>query len=177
VGPFHGPGIEPKELVKRSIGADRMMRPLAILWQRLVNSRGETCDRCGLTFAALQRALKKLNDVLGPLDIEPSLETIAMQEPSFRADPSGSNRIWIAGKPLEEWLGGRAGSSRCCSVCGDAECRTLEVGGTVFEAIPEHLILQAALIAAAHMLEPTGEAPSPHAVVCSCGTACCAEAL
>ena len=177
MGPFHGPGDEPKELVKRSIGADRMMRPLAILWQRLVNSRGETCDRCGLTSAALQRALKKLNDVLGPLDIEPSLETIEVQEPSFRADPSASNRIWIAGKPLEEWLGGRAGSSRCCSVCGDAECRTLEVGGTVFEAIPEHLILQAALIAAAHMLEPTGEAPSPDGVVCSCGTACCAEAL
>ncbi len=152
------------------------MRPLTILWQRLVNSRGETCDRCGLKFAALQRALKKLNDALAPLDIEPVLETIEMRAPSFWADPSGSNRIWFAGKPLEEWLGGQAGSSPCCSVCGDAECRTLEAGGAVFEAIPEHLILKAALMAAAQMLEPDSEAPSSDEVVCSCGTACCAQA-
>jgi hypothetical protein len=152
------------------------MRPLAILWQRLVNSRGETCDRCALTFEALQRAVKKLDDVLAPLGIEPSLETIEIQECSFQADPSGSNRIWIAGKPLEEWLGGQAGSSPCCSVCGDAECRTLEAGGKVFEAIPEHLILQAALMAAARMLEPDSEAASLRGAVCSCGTACCAQA-
>jgi uncharacterized protein DUF2703 len=105
------------------------MRPLTIVWQRLVTSRGETCDRCGRTFVALQRAVAKLKDVLRPLDLEPTLETIEIQEESFKADPSASNRIWIAGKSLEEWLGARAGSSHCCSACGESECRTVEGRG------------------------------------------------
>jgi hypothetical protein len=40
-------------------------------------------------------------------------------------------------------------------VCGDSECRTLEVSGTTFEAIPERLILKAALLAAAQLLDDT----------------------
>lgn len=44
------------------------------------------------------------------------------------------------------------GSSPCCSVCGDAECRTTEVGGTVHEEVPEALIVQACLIAASGLV-------------------------
>jgi hypothetical protein len=62
---------------------------------------------------------------------------------------------------MEEWLGARVGSSRCCSVCGDSECRTVEVAGTTFEAIPERLFLKAALIASAQLLDPTTEGPLP----------------
>jgi len=61
---------------------------------------------------------------------------------------------------MEEWLGARVGSSRCCSVCGDSECRTVEVAGTTFEAIPEKLFLKAALIASAQLVNPTTEGPS-----------------
>ena len=75
-----------------------------------------------------------------------------MDEQSFEADPSESNRIWIAGRPMEEWLGASVGSSRCCSVCGTSECRTVEVDGTTFETIPETLFLRAALIASAQLL-------------------------
>lgn len=74
---------------------------------------------------------------------------------TFRANPTESNRIWIAGRPMEEWLHGAVGSSRCCSVCGDSDCRTVEGGGRTFEAIPERLIIRAALIASSEMLDGT----------------------
>jgi hypothetical protein len=54
---------------------------------------------------------------------------------------------------MEEWLGANVGSSRCCSVCGESECRTVEVNGTVFEAIPEKLFMRAALTAAASLFD------------------------
>jgi hypothetical protein len=61
---------------------------------------------------------------------------------------------------MEQWLGASVGSSRCCSVCGDAECRTVEVEGMTFEAIPEALVVRAALLAASHLIGATTEAPS-----------------
>jgi hypothetical protein len=94
------------------------------------------------------------------LGIEPTLDERAIDERSFKTNPSESNRIWIAGRPLEEWLGAKVGSSRCCSVCGDSECRTVEVAGASFEAIPEKLFLKAGLLAAAHLLSPTTAKPS-----------------
>jgi hypothetical protein len=130
------------------------MKSLPIIWQRLVTSDGKTCDRCDATYQELQRGVKKLTEVLRPLGIEPTLEAKEIDEGSFRANPSESNRVWIAGKSMEEWLKGRVGTSRCCSVCGESECRTVQVGGTVFEAIPENLFLKAALVAASQLLDP-----------------------
>ncbi len=130
------------------------MRPLPIVWQRLVSS-GETCDRCAATQREIEHAVHTLQEVLRPLDIEPQLEIRELDGETFERDPSASNRIWIAGKPMEEWLEGNVGSSRCCSVCGDSECRTIEVSGTTFEAIPERLILKAALLASTEFLDAT----------------------
>ena len=149
------------------------MKPLRIVWQRLVSAEGQTCDRCGATYDGLQRATAKLKAALSPLGVEPTLETKEIDEGSFKADPSLSNQIWIADRPLEEWLAGTTGSSRCCSVCGDSECRTIEVGGTVFEAIPEELILKAALVAAAQMLAPTNEVLSSQREHDSGNPPCC----
>jgi hypothetical protein len=152
-----------------------MMRPLKIVWQRLVTSSGATCDRCGRTFVALKRAVTKLKDVLRPLDLEPILETIELTQESFNRDPSASNRIWITGRPFEEWLGARVGTSRCCSACGEAECRTIEIEKSIFETIPEHLILRAALMAAARMISPVTEMVSSETELCSCEPVCCAN--
>ena len=157
------------------INAEMTMRPLNIVWQRLVTSSGTTCDRCGRTFAALQRAVTKLKDVLRPLDLAPILETVELTQESFNRDPSASNRIWIAGRPLEEWLGARVGRSRCCSVCGEAECRTVKIEQAVFETIPEHLILRAALTAAARLIAPVTEKVASETEVRSCEPACCAD--
>jgi Domain of unknown function (DUF2703) len=137
------------------------MKSLLIIWQRLVSRGGKTCERCNATYQEMQRAVNNLKQALRPLGIEPTLETREIDEESFKGNPSESNRIWIAGKPMEEWLGARVGSSRCCSVCGESECRTVEVGGTTFEAIPERLFLKAALVASSQLLDlPTAEPPA-----------------
>ena len=151
------------------------MRPFQIVWQRLVNSRGQTCTRCGGTQEALESAVAKLKVALAPLGLEPVLETKEINEELFKGDPSESNRIWIEGKPMEEWLDATVGTSRCCSVCGESECRTVKGQGTVFEVVPEELILRAALAAATQAPAPTAARPSCHAEFDSKKPTCCAD--
>ena len=151
------------------------MRRMPIVWKRLVKS-GESCTRCWDTYRELEAAAAKLAVALRPLGIEPLLETQTIDEDAFKATPAESNRVWIAGKPVEEWLGAEVGMSRCCSVCGDSDCRTLEVGGRTYEAIPEELFVKAGLMAASQMI---ASASPPDQAVTSCcsstsGTASCA---
>lgn len=127
------------------------MNKMPIVWKRLVKG-GETCTRCGGTGRELDAAVAKLAASLRPLDIEPVLETQEIDEEAFKANPSESNRVWIAGKPIEEWLEANVGMSRCCSVCGDSDCRTLEVGGRTYETIPEEQFIKAGLMAGSQMM-------------------------
>ena len=78
---------------------------------------------------------------------------------AFKTEPSESNRVWITGRSMEEWLGARVGMSRCCSVCGDSDCRTLEVEGHTHETTPEEMFIKAGLLAASQLLarEPAHE--------------------
>lgn len=150
------------------------MKPMQILWKRLVKG-GETCTRCGDTGRELETAVAKLAAALRPLGIEPVLETQEIDEAAFKANTSESNRVWIAGKPIEEWLGADVGMSRCCSVCGDSDCRTLEVGGRTYETIPEEQFLKAGLMAASQVMASPS---SPDKAATSCcsstsGTAPC----
>jgi hypothetical protein len=145
------------------------MKPLPILWKRLV-SEGETCPRCGSTQRNVASAVAKLESALRPLGIEPVLETQAIDDASFRAAPAESNRIWIGGKPMEEWLGATAGNSPCCEVCGDLPCRTMELEGQTFEAIPEDLIVKAAIIAASRLVGP--DTPASANACCASGFGC-----
>ncbi len=137
------------------------MKPLPILWQRLVSPEGKTCDRCSATYQEIQRAIATLTLSLRPLGIKPTLKIKEIDERTFKASPSESNRIWIAGRPMEDWLGASVGSSRGCSVCGTSECRTVEVEGTTFETIPEELFLKAALVASSHLLSVGRESRAP----------------
>ena len=129
------------------------MRQMPIVWKRLVMG-GETCNRCGDTGRELDLAVAKLAASLLPLGIEPILKLQELSETEFKVNPSESNRVWIAGKPVEEWLGASVGMSRCCSVCGDSDCRTLEIEGRSYEAIPEDQLVKAGLIAASQMIAP-----------------------
>lgn len=128
------------------------MKILPIIWQRLVNPSEVTCPRCHGTGEEVQQAFARLKDALAPLGVAPTLECREISEAEFQARPSESNRIWIAGKPMEEWLGASVGSSRCCSVCGDSNCRTVDIGTATYETIPESLIVRAALIATSALL-------------------------
>ena len=139
----------------RFIRMNIKMKTLHILWQRLVTPDGETCVRCGGTQDAIVQALPKLQEALRPLGIEPELETWEIEPDVFRERPSESNRIWISGRSIEDWLNAGVGKSACCSACGGAECRTLEVGHEIYEAIPQQLIIKAAMLAAAELLGNT----------------------
>lgn len=132
------------------------MKTLPIVWQRLVSS-GETCPRCAGTGDAVERAYQQLRTQLLPLGIEPVLQSREIDETAFKANPAESNRIWIAGKPMEEWLNASVGSSRCCSVCGDSECRTVAVGDDTYEVVPEELLVKAGLIAALTLIAQHGD--------------------
>ena len=128
------------------------MQTIRIVWQRLLSLQGQTCDRCAATELALQQAVETLQQVLAPLQMQVEFNRQAMTLEQFNQDPGASNRIWIADKPLEEWLGASTGTSPCCSVCGDAQCRTLECGNQSYDAIPPQLIIKAGLLAAAQQL-------------------------
>ena len=140
------------------------MKQMPIVWKRLVKG-SETCTRCANTGRELDAAVVKLAASLRPLGIEPVLETQEIDEEAFKANPSESNRVWIAGKPIEEWLGANVGMSRCCSVCGDWDCRTLEVGGRTYETIPEEQFVKAGLMAASQMMT-LGSSPDKGATSC-----------
>lgn len=143
------------------------MKQMLIVWKRLVKG-GETCARCGSTGRELEAAVAKLSAALRPLGIEPVLETQEIDESAFKATPSESNRVWIAGKSIEEWLNAEIGMSRCCSVCGESNCRTLEVGGRTYETIPEEQLIKAGLLAASQLMLTS--APEASATSCCSNT-------
>lgn len=101
--------------------------------------------------------IPKLQEAQRPLSFERVLETREIALDAFKGMPSESNRIWIAGRSIEDWLDASVGKSTCCSACGGAECRTLEIGEETFETIPEHLILEAALFAASRILSTASD--------------------
>ncbi|MBC7354039.1 MAG: DUF2703 domain-containing protein [Thermogutta sp.] len=130
------------------------MPTLTITWQRVVDDQGNTCSRCGATEQAVDEAVRLLNQTLKTLGICVVAEKKTLTPAEFSRDPLQSNRVFIQGRPLEDWLGATVGKSPCCSVCGDAECRTLTVEGTTYESIPSELIIKAGLLAAAEIVAP-----------------------
>ncbi|UCB56858.1 MAG: DUF2703 domain-containing protein [Candidatus Omnitrophota bacterium] len=133
------------------------MKVLKIKWQRLVSHEDMTCQRCRATGSEVHKAVEKLRRSLGPLGVKVVLEEKVLTPDACSKDISQSNRIWIAGKPLEEWFGAKVGKSPCSTCCGelkkDVECRTVEIGGKVYETIPEVFIIQAGLLAAIEIIK------------------------
>jgi len=129
------------------------MKQLIIRWQRLVNESGQTCNRCSDTGSTVDKAYNKLKKSLAELGIEVELKKEVLGFSIFIKDPLQSNRIWIAERPLEEWVGATVGKSKCCDVCGESECRTISINQDTFENIPEDLIIKAGLLAAAELIK------------------------
>ena len=144
------------------VSEEKKMKVLTVRWQRLVDEKGQTCERCGTTEKELQEAIGNLKKSLGALGIEVVIEKEALDPETCAKDISQSNRIWIGERPLEEWLGAKVGKSVCGFCCADLgsdiECRTMTVGGQKYEAIPANLIIKAGLLAGSQLLEaPSGE--------------------
>jgi len=120
----------------------RKEKKIKIEWQRLIIEK-ETCPRCGSTEQELGKAIKALRK----LGIEVELKKKEIGQAAFKRHPQESNKIMIAGKPMEYWLNAKTSKSPCCSVCGDNECRTIELKDKAYETIPADLIVKAALAA------------------------------
>ncbi len=127
------------------------MKTLILEWQRLLDENEKTCPRCGATEQEVERAAAVLKRELKPFGINISLLKKAIDPVSFKKDVLQSNKVLIAGKTLEEWLGAETGQSPCCDVCGDAECRTVEYDDQTHEAVPADLIIRAGLLAASQL--------------------------
>lgn len=127
------------------------MKTLNIKWQRLV-SEGQTCPRCGSTGEELEKAISTLKQSLLPLGIDVVLEKVELSVAEFKKDPIQSNQISINNQSLEDWIGGKVSQSSCCDVCGSSECRTVDVGGKVYEVIPANLVIKVGLLAASQLL-------------------------
>jgi len=116
---------------------------IRIVWSRLIENK-TTCPRCGSTEEEIEKAVNKLTKLGYRINL--IKHEITMKD--FKKDPSRSNEIIINGKPMEFWVSARTASSPCCSVCGDSECRTVEVNDKSYETIPADLIMGAAKKAA-----------------------------
>ena len=150
--------IVPKTVAKCGCGISGQGLILSIKWQRLI-SEGKTCPRCGSTEQELEKAVTVLGQALETMGIRVVLEKDSLSKAEFEKDPLRSNRIWINGRPLEDYVAGKVGQSPCCDECGPVDCRTLEVEGQAYETIPSVLIVQAGLIAASQMLVPETKEP------------------
>src|SRR5512136_3080169 len=56
---------------------------LQVRWQRLVDAKGQTCDRCGLTEKAAEDGVKKLRRSLRAVGVEVVLEKVAVSSAEF----------------------------------------------------------------------------------------------
>lgn len=127
------------------------MRTLVIEWQRLLDEQQNTCPRCGSTEQEVEKAVASLKQECAAYDIAVALRKTAIDRDAFKKDALQSNKITIAGKTLEEWLGAQTGQSTCCDACGDADCRTVEYAGKIHEAVPAELIVKAGRAAASKL--------------------------
>lgn len=135
-------------------GSLNSAKTLVIQWQRLTESSGDTCGRCGNTERSIDEAGRLLTASRRPLGIRVSVVKARLTSEMFGLDPSQSNRIWIADQPLEEIIGAQTGVSRCSGCCGDRDCRTTVVDGRSYETVPPELIVRAGLKLAANMVQP-----------------------
>ena len=129
---------------------DNTLKILIINWQRLVDG-GSTCPRCGSTEEELDKAVDQLQEKLKSLDINVVLDKAELSVDEFKKDPVKSNLILFNGIPLEDIINAKVGKSQCCDVCGDEECRTVEIKGETFEIIPAEMIVRAGLKVAADL--------------------------
>lgn len=144
-------GCGTSETANKGLSENAEVKLLKIKWRRLI-SEGETCPRCGSTEKEVDKAVSVLSQSLAPLGIKVRLEKEELSHSEFKKNPLQSNRILINNRLLEDWIGGEAGHSPCCGVCGPSECRTLAVEGKVYEVIPAELIIKAGLIAASALV-------------------------
>ncbi|MFN4179497.1 MAG: DUF2703 domain-containing protein [Armatimonadota bacterium] len=143
------------------------MSELLVKWIRL-SVDGETCHRCRETGKEVSKAVEILSLILSPLNIKVTLEEVEITLNEFAQNPLMSNEIWLNGRLLEDWLGAKTTRTPCCDVCGDEECRALEIDGQLQEVVAAELIVKAGLIAASELLNESDCCPERTSRCVSC---------
>jgi hypothetical protein len=120
------------------------MKTLHIEWKHYEKD-GVTCTRCGDTGQTLNQAIQNLRKELASRNIALTFSETILPE---QAIPE-SNSISFNGAALETLIPGAKTSENLCRSCSeltgrDTLCRTVEVGGELYEAVPDTLIRQAA---------------------------------
>ena len=115
--------------------------------ERLVVA-GETCDRCGDTWAAAETAVASVQAELAAIGLPVDL----IERPLPPERIGDSNRVLVSGRPVEDWLGGAVNMTDCPS-CGELVgepscCRSYEIGGVASDALSAEDIARAIRIAA-----------------------------
>lgn len=141
------------------------MSELIVRWAHL-SVDGKTCPRCLETGKEVEKAVETLHKILSPLNIKVAFEEIEISPEEFARNPLRSNEIWLNGKLLETWLGAKTTQTPCCDVCGDEECRALEIDGQLHEAVTADLIIKAGLVATSELINASKRC-------CSGKTSCC----
>jgi len=121
------------------------MKKLDVTWQRLVDEKGETCDRCNKTYLNLESAIEKLKPLLINIGVAINFQKKALSMDEFKKNPFSSNEIIINRKKIENVLNLKVGQSGCCGPCGDSECRTVIDETGEKEEVEERLIIKAIL--------------------------------
>jgi hypothetical protein len=171
-----GCGTERSDIEADS-GAETVVKAaktLALKWERFASGQSEACQRCQGTRVEIQKAFQRLQADLAPVGIDVTLDEGMLSKDEAAADMCQSNRIWIEDKPLETWLGGEVGKSRCEGCCeamgSEVMCRTMIYEGETYEAIPANLIVKAAYAAASRMLGRDIKPCDSGSGICTCGT-------
>lgn len=118
------------------------MKEIKIEWKHY-DKEGETCTRCNNTGDNVKKALK-----MASRDDKLKNVKISFKETKLEADKMAeSNTVLINGVPIEDILDASASENYChscsCLAGEDTNCRTVELGGTSYEDIPEKMILEA----------------------------------
>lgn len=127
--------------------ADQKSAVLTVEWRHVGENVDLTCERCADTGNTLSEVLAEIE----PLISEKGVKTEVIETVLPHDGIEESNIILFNGIPLEELIDGMTLTKTPCASCAcitgkdDVECRAVEYGGELYEAIPADLIRKAAL--------------------------------
>jgi hypothetical protein len=130
-------------------------RTLTLEWQRMIDEEGNVCCGSPGTEEAVSAARERLAKELEDSGIDVVLVRSEFTPEECMGCPERANRVLVAGRGVDFWLGADMSASPCEGFCKQAlgdegSCQNLVYEGETYEVIPAELIVKAGLTAAAN---------------------------